>query len=175
MKKAKSRLIKRKQAKLRQINIVVISSLAVMTLWAIDFGYLINYKGAPNLYHHKKPMIDQVRAKEQIIEPEYRLSSTTIKIINNNPTVAGAINKHFGKDWRKWSELIARESSFKPNAINPTSGACGLGQSLPCSKMQCSLDMDGIECQLKWVENYVVNRYGTIDKALSFHDVKNWY
>jgi hypothetical protein len=172
MKLAQSRLIKRKQKKLKQINTVVISILVVATLWAIDFGYLINYQGAPNLYNHKKPMIDQVQAKEQIIEPEYKLSSATIKIINNNPTVAGAINKHFGKEWRKWSELIARESSFKPDAINPTSGACGLGQSLPCSKMQCSLDINGIECQIEWVENYVANRYGTIDKALAFWDTK---
>lgn len=171
MKKAKSRLIKRKQAKLRQINIVVISSLVVITLWSVVFGYLINYKGAPNFKSYQRTVIQQAQAQE----PEYMPSANTIKIINNNPTVAGAINRRFGKEWRKWAELIARESGFKPNAINPTSGACGLGQSLPCSKMQCSLDMDGVECQLKWVENYVVNRYGTIDQALSFHDVKNWY
>jgi hypothetical protein len=175
MKKAQSRLIKRKQKKLKQINTVVVSILVVATLWAIDFGYLINYQGAPNLSHHKKPMIDQVQAKEQIIEPEYMPSANTIKIINNNPTVAGAINRRFGKNWLKWSELIARESSFDPSIINKTSGACGLAQALPCSKMQCSLDMDGVECQIKWIEDYTVGRYGTIEKALLFHDMNNYY
>lgn len=38
--------------------------------------------------------------------------------------------------------------------------------------MQCSLDMDGVECQLEWVENYVATRYSTIDKALIFWDIK---
>jgi len=71
------------------------------------------------------------------------------------------------------AELIAREASFNPGAINPSSGACGLPQSLPCSKMNCSLD--DIDCQLDWQKDYIAGRYGTITKALEFHDANGWY
>jgi len=153
--------------------------LGSVVIGFVALGYGQTMKAFDLFYQAtEKPYIKPVaivQAKEQAPEPEYMLNDRTIKIINSNPTVAGAINKKFGKEWRKWSELIARESSFKPDAINPTSGACGLTQALPCKKMQCSLDLDGVECQLEWVENYVATRYGTIDKAIVFHDIKGWY
>lgn len=30
--------------------------------------------------------------------------------------------------------IVQQESGWNPNAVNPTSGACGLGQQLPCGK-----------------------------------------
>jgi hypothetical protein len=71
------------------------------------------------------------------------------------------------------AELIAREASFNPSAINPTSGACGLPQALPCSKMDC--DLTDIDCQLDWQKDYIAGRYGTVTKALQFHDINGWY
>lgn len=74
---------------------------------------------------------------------------------------------------KKWAELIYREASFDPEAINATSGACGLPQALPCSKMKCELH--DINCQLEWIEEYVTRRYQTIENALAFHDANDWY
>jgi len=76
----------------------------------------------------------------------------------------------YGSEWRYAAELIARESSFNPGAINPTSGACGLFQSLPCLKMKCELT--DVDCQLRWGQTYVTNRYGSFKKALEFWDKK---
>lgn len=59
--------------------------------------------------------------------------------------------------------LIGGESGCRPNAVNPTSGACGIPQALPCSKMPCTLQ-DPV-CQLRWMDSYVANRYGTWDNA----------
>lgn len=69
--------------------------------------------------------------------------------------------------------LIRRESNCRPDAINSSSGACGIAQSLPCEKMNCSLS-DPV-CQIKWMNNYIIDRYGSWDEALAFHYSNNWY
>lgn len=70
-------------------------------------------------------------------------------------------------------ELIRRESGCNPNAVNPSSGACGVAQELPCGKSGCSLG-DGA-CQVRWMNSYVANRYGSWANAVAFHNAHNWY
>ena len=76
-------------------------------------------------------------------------------------------------------ELIQRESGCNPRALNPSSGACGISQALPCSKMG-AVNPDGTSAvspvnQLVWMNNYILQRYGSWDKALEWHDQYNWY
>lgn len=71
------------------------------------------------------------------------------------------------------NELIRRESGCNPHARNSSSGACGVAQELPCGKSGCSLG-DGA-CQIRWMNSYVVSRYGSWANAVSFHDSHNWY
>lgn len=70
-------------------------------------------------------------------------------------------------------ELIRRESNCNPNAVNRSSGACGVAQELPCGKSGCSLG-DGA-CQVRWMNNYVAQRYGSWANAVAFHNANNWY
>ena len=70
-------------------------------------------------------------------------------------------------------ELIRRESNCNPNAVNRSSGACGVAQELPCGKSGCSLG-DGA-CQVKWMSSYVHSRYGSWAAAVAWHDRNNWY
>ena len=70
-------------------------------------------------------------------------------------------------------ELIRRESNCNPNAVNPSSGACGVAQELPCGKSGCSLG-DGA-CQIAWMQRYVNGRYGSFANAIAFHNAKGWY
>src|SRR3990167_6863690 len=72
-----------------------------------------------------------------------------------------------------YAELIFIESAFHPFSVNSSSGACGLGQFLPCSKMACELT--DVDCQLNAIKNYVERRYGSPEKALAFHNVHKWY
>lgn len=77
------------------------------------------------------------------------------------------------------SELIRRESGCNPNAVNRSSGACGIGQSLPCSKMG-PVNPDGTSAvspvnQMIWMRNYVYARYGSFSKAVEWHNAHNWY
>lgn len=70
-------------------------------------------------------------------------------------------------------ELIGRESGCNPNAMNSSSGACGVAQELPCGKSGCSLG-DGA-CQVRWMNGYVIGRYGSWSAAVAFHNAHNWY
>jgi hypothetical protein len=113
------------------------------------------------------------REIDLIPEDTFFPSDNTVKIMNGNVGVTAKIHAKFGDNWMKWAQLIADESSFDKFAINPTSGACGLAQALPCSKMKCNLNDVG--CQLNWIEEYVNDRYGSIERALYHWQIKGWY
>jgi len=71
--------------------------------------------------------------------------------------------------------LILKESGCSPTAVNPSSGACGIPQALPCSKIShCGTEP---VCQLKWMDQYVKGRYGTWESALStwYSRSPHWY
>lgn len=78
----------------------------------------------------------------------------------------------FGEsEWAAMHTLIMRESKYNPNAVNRSSGACGIPQALPCSK----LTDKSVEGQIAWMLNYVSSRYGTPSKAVAFHNYNHWY
>ena len=76
-------------------------------------------------------------------------------------------------DWKYVDFIVFKESSWNPKAVNPTSGACGLAQALPCSKIPG--DWSDPVNALKWQYNYVVARYGGYKGAYEFWIVNNWY
>ena len=57
-----------------------------------------------------------------------------------------------------------------PFAVNESSGACGLGQSLPCEKLEaaCPNWANDYPCQDKYFTKYMLNRYGSWVKAQQF-------
>ena len=69
--------------------------------------------------------------------------------------------------------IYMRESGNNPGAINASSGACGLGQALPCSKMPCSLT--DYACQDNYFTGYALARYGSWSAARAFWDAHNWW
>lgn len=76
-----------------------------------------------------------------------------------------------------WNELIMRESGWRVDATNATSGAFGLPQSLPANKMATAGDDWRInpETQLKWMYKYMEVRYNGSCNALNFQIKNNWY
>jgi hypothetical protein len=73
--------------------------------------------------------------------------------------------------------LIMRESGCRVNARNASSGAYGIPQSLPASKM-ASYGADYLTnpiTQLRWMNNYCIKRYGSWANALAFQLRNNWY
>lgn len=74
-------------------------------------------------------------------------------------------------------DLWTRESGWNPAATNPSSGAYGIPQALPGSKM-ASAGSDwqtNPNTQVKWGLTYIQGRYGTPCSAIKFWDQNNWY
>jgi len=78
----------------------------------------------------------------------------------------------FGEaEWNAMYQIVKHESGFNPNAVNKKSGACGLFQANPCSKMGGT----ALENQVRWGMNYIRARYGTPSKAWAFWTAHRWY
>lgn len=69
--------------------------------------------------------------------------------------------------------LIMKESGCSVNSYNRSSGACGIPQALPCSKLGSARGNPVAE--IRWMSNYVRSRYGGWQQALNFHYSHNWY
>lgn len=105
--------------------------------------------------------------------------------MNPNGTSAAPTGDH--KHWMKqagiptsWYDsinyIVSHESGWRVNATNPTSGAYGLPQSLPGSKM-ATAGRDWRTnpiTQLKWMKSYV-SRYGGGPGAAAFWRSHHWY
>ncbi|MFC5635332.1 transglycosylase SLT domain-containing protein [Streptomyces bullii] len=76
-----------------------------------------------------------------------------------------------------FSNIVDHESDWNYRAVNPSSGAYGLFQALPGSKMS-SVGADwqtNPMTQIKWGLNYMNERYGSPCDAWSFWQANNWY
>ncbi|MPZ62690.1 MAG: transglycosylase SLT domain-containing protein [Propionibacteriales bacterium] len=73
--------------------------------------------------------------------------------------------------------LYISESNWDPLAVNPSSGAYGIPQSLPAEKMAAAGDdwRTNPVTQLEWGLAYIQERYGTPCSAWSFKQANNWY
>lgn len=79
--------------------------------------------------------------------------------------------------WPYWLDLGNRESGWRWNALNPSSGAYGIPQSLPGSKMATSGPdwRTNAGTQVDWMAGYIAERYGGPHGAISWHNAHNWY
>ena len=76
-----------------------------------------------------------------------------------------------------FSNIVDHESSWNYQAVNPSSGAYGLFQALPGSKMS-SVGADwqtNPATQIKWGLNYMNSRYDSPCGAWSFWQANHWY
>lgn len=75
-------------------------------------------------------------------------------------------------------EIVARESSFRSDAKNPTSTARGLFQFLDSTRQNyggSSVNWDDPVAQALAGVQYIKDRYSTPEKAIAFHNKNNWY
>jgi len=74
-------------------------------------------------------------------------------------------------------DLWNRESRWRVDAENKSSGAYGIPQALPGSKMKKAGDdwRTNFETQIDWGISYIKNRYGTPCGAWDHSQRKGWY
>ena len=76
-----------------------------------------------------------------------------------------------------FNNIIMRESKWQVNATNPSSGAYGIPQALPGSKM-ATIASDwrtNPATQIIWGIEYMKDRYGSPCSAWSFKSANGWY
>ncbi|WP_433329951.1 NlpC/P60 family protein [Spirillospora sp. CA-294931] len=79
--------------------------------------------------------------------------------------------------WPPLDRLWQRESGWRWNARNPSSGAYGIPQALPPDKM-ASFGADwktNWATQIRWGLSYIASRYGTPARAWSHSQYTGWY
>lgn len=84
----------------------------------------------------------------------------------------------WGEDqWVCLDRLFTRESNWNPYAQNPSSGAYGIPQSLPGSKMGTVASdwRTNPATQITWGLNYIAGRYGTPCGAWAHSQSTGWY
>ncbi|HET9383002.1 MAG TPA: lytic transglycosylase domain-containing protein [Streptomyces sp.] len=82
-----------------------------------------------------------------------------------------------GGQFQCFSNIVNHESSWNYRAVNASSGAYGLFQALPGSKM-ASAGADwqtNPATQIKWGLSYMNGRYGSPCGAWSFWQANHWY
>lgn len=76
-------------------------------------------------------------------------------------------------DWGYVDYVVSRESGWNPNATNRSSGACGLVQALPCSKVGGN-GYNPVD-NLRWANGYATGRYGSWAGAYNFWINNHWW
>ncbi|MFF9625666.1 tachylectin-related carbohydrate-binding protein [Streptomyces griseosporeus] len=79
--------------------------------------------------------------------------------------------------WACLETLWDHESGWRWNATNPSSGAYGIPQALPATKMDVAGDdwHENPLTQIRWGLSYIDGRYGSPCTAWSFWQANNWY
>lgn len=76
-------------------------------------------------------------------------------------------------DWGYVDYIAKRESGWNPNATNKSSGACGVIQANPCSKVPGG-GYDPV-ANLTWANGYANGRYGSWAQAYAFWTTNHWW
>ena len=93
---------------------------------------------------------------------------------------AGRMLAHFGwgnRQWKPLKWLWNRESGWNKYASNPYSGAYGIPQALPGSKMASAGNhwRTNATTQIRWGLRYIKSRYGRPRAAWNHSQAYGWY
>lgn len=149
----------------------------------------LNNENQPEVSEQVTSQTDQVKATEtpQLVEPVVQpvpapvVIPSVAKVVQPTPkpVITGDKTTWMSQagipesQWEFVDYIVSRESSWNPLAVNKSSGACGLVQSLPCSKLGTNWS-DPVHA-LRWQHNYVTVRYGGYQQAVAFWKINHWY
>lgn len=123
-----------------------------------------------------------LKAKLQVTKANYQAKQTareTPQVKAPTVKVTGSKQEWLAQSgipndvWGHVDYLVTRESGWNPNAVNASSGACGLGQQLPCGKWAGAWN-DPVAA-LKGMHSYVLGRYGSWANAVAHSQANGWY
>ncbi len=145
-------------------------------------------KAAAQTAQEKKEAAEKAKAEKAAKEREEKLAASRSSArdagdftVKGSYTVAEtqAIARQMipGEQFQCFSNIVDHESSWNYQASNASSGAYGLVQALPGSKMSSAGSdwQTNPATQIKWGLNYMNDRYGSPCGAWSFWQANNWY
>jgi hypothetical protein len=86
-----------------------------------------------------------------------------------------------GTQWADWVALWDQESGWNQYASNPSSGAYGIPQSLPYTKMPKAAwpasagGSSSVTSQIQWGISYIAATYGSPSAAWAHEEAVDWY
>lgn len=93
--------------------------------------------------------------------------------------IARAMLKERGwaSQWAALDYIVSHESGWNTKAVNPSSGAYGLFQALPASKLAAAGGdwRTNPATQIRWGLGYIAGRYGDPNGARAFWQRHHWY
>jgi uncharacterized protein YabE (DUF348 family) len=120
--------------------------------------------------------LQSVVASEPVTEKVIKGS----KVIYSNPSENVTLGQNIANEMGWGGEfsciynIFQRESGWDQTKRNRSSGAYGIPQALPGSKMGPGWESDPV-VQIRWGIGYMVSRYGSPCGAWSFWQVNHWY
>lgn len=130
-----------------------------------------------NLEQKNKELEEKLQAKLEAQKKAKEQSTLASQKVQINGTCRDWMAKAGITDFENAYYIFQRESNCNPTAINKSSGAYGVCQSLPANKMQTA----GADwktnpiTQMKWCQNYAQSRYGSWSNAVAFWKANNWW
>ena len=121
---------------------------------------------------------------------QVRAKQTTSRSSSGRTYISGSVAEYqayararcsaYGWSTADFNCLVAlwnKESKWNPNAYNSGSGAYGIPQALPASKMASagSEYMTNYKTQINWGLRYIRSRYGSPSSAWSYFQSNGWY
>lgn len=110
---------------------------------------------------------------------------TTKKVIKQKQVKTAALSEYqqYAKSYGNYDDtqmqclikLWNHESGWNANSYNKKSGACGIPQALPCSKIKNSEGSNDWKAQIRWGVKYINARYKTPCGAWNHFQSKHWY
>jgi hypothetical protein len=146
----------------------------------ITLGLAAGALAAQAAVTNQATILTRVIAAPALLPPVPARPATPLAITGTPSEMAHAVALNAGLSDRQWScldQLWQRESKFETTVRNPRSGAYGIPQALPASRM-ASAGADwrtNPVTQIKWGMSYIDVRYGTACNAWSHWVRYRWY
>lgn len=132
--------------------------------------------------------LNQILAKDDSSKSTKRSSSSSSSGGNGGVSSSGLISKSdkiaymseagiAESDYSYVDDILTKESGWNYKAVNPSSGAYGLCQSLPPGKMSSAGSdyLTNPSTQLRWCASYAKERYGSWQNAHNFWLANRWW
>lgn len=141
-------------------------------------------KGSKSVTYEIEMQNDKEVSRKKINETEIKAAKKQVEIIGTKVNLPAGSHSDWlsaagisSGDHGIANAIIGQESGWRVNATNRSSGAYGIPQALPGSKM-ASAGADWQTnpiTQLKWMNSYVLGRYGSWQNAYAHKKAKGWY